>query len=33
MEFKLSTKTVIKYKDFGKIFRNKYIISSIELNK
>ena len=28
-EFKISTKTVIKYKDSGKIFRNKYIISSI----
>lgn len=32
-EFKLSTKTVIKYKDSGKVFRNKYIISSTKLNR
>lgn len=27
-ELKISTKTVVKYKDSGKVFRDKYIITS-----
>jgi len=29
---KISPKTIIKYKDTGEVFRDKYIISSIELS-
>lgn len=31
-EFNISPKTIIKYKDSGEVFRDKYIISSMELN-
>ena len=30
-ELKVSSKTVVKYIDSGKVFRDKYIISSIKL--
>ena len=32
-ELKISSKTLIKYKDSGVVLRDKYIISSIELEK
>lgn len=31
-DLKISPKTLIKYKDSGEVFREKYVISSIELN-
>lgn len=31
-ELKISSKTLVKYKDSGNVFRDKYIISSMELN-
>jgi group I intron endonuclease len=32
-ELNISSKTLVKYKDLGKVFRDKYIISSLELDK
>lgn len=31
-ELKISTKTLVKYKDSGKVFRDKYILSSLPLS-
>lgn len=32
-DLKVSSKTLIKYKDSGKVFREKYVITSIEIEK